>query len=306
MQRGDMSWTPGINFEGASSDELRVLLGVKGSHKFLPVLDRSTLRMDGPLPATFDARQQWPACPTISTIRDQGCCGDCWAVGAVEAISDRICISSNGQQKPVISAEDLMSCCTTCRTNPYNASDPVGGCNGAYGLQYGWQWWVTNGLVTGSKYGSKQGCLPYEIAPTPAAGCLFDDPTPQCVQQCETGFPETWQQDLHYGSTAYAVPQDVETIQLEIFQHGPVEAAFLVYADFFNYTSGVYQYTWGQLEGGHAIRILGWGTEGGLPYWLCANSWGTTWGKLGGYFKILRGADECGIEENVTAGLPKL
>ena len=33
--------------------------------------------------------------------------------------------------------------------------------------------------------------------------------------------------------------------------------------------------------GGHAIRILGWGTENGTPYWLVANSWNTDWGDKG-------------------------
>jgi cathepsin B len=30
------------------------------------------------LPATFDARTQWPNCPTLKEVRDQGSCGSCW------------------------------------------------------------------------------------------------------------------------------------------------------------------------------------------------------------------------------------
>ena len=30
------------------------------------------------LPESFDAREQWPNCPTIKEIRDQGSCGSCW------------------------------------------------------------------------------------------------------------------------------------------------------------------------------------------------------------------------------------
>jgi cathepsin B len=30
------------------------------------------------LPDTFDSRTQWPMCPTIKEVRDQGDCGSCW------------------------------------------------------------------------------------------------------------------------------------------------------------------------------------------------------------------------------------
>jgi cathepsin B len=77
------------------------------------------------------------------------------------------------------------------------------------------------------------------------------------------------------------VPQDVTQIMTAIMNGGPVEAAFDVYADFFDYQSGVYQHKSGGLEGGHAVRVIGWGTESGSPYWLVANSWGTNWGMNG-------------------------
>lgn len=50
---------------------------------------------------------------------------------------------------------------------------------------------------------------------------------------------------------------------------------------------------------------LGWGVEGKTPYWLCANSWGTSFG-IDGFFKIYRGHDECGIEHEITYGTPDL
>jgi len=97
----------------------------------------------------------------------------------------------------------------------------------------------------------------------------------------------------------------VTQIQTEIMKNGPVEADFTVYADFPSYKSGVYQKHSDQVLGGHAIRILGWGTEAGVPYWLVANSWNPDWGDKG-YFKIVRGTDECGIEDDINAGLPKV
>lgn len=67
---------------------------------------------------------------------------------------------------------------------------------------------------------------------------------------------------------------------------------------------GVYQHVEGEVLGGHAIRILGWGEQNGTPYWLVANSWNRDWGDHG-TFKILRGKDHCGIESGVVAGIPK-
>lgn len=59
------------------------------AHKFQePLKLFSEIRSD--LPEEFDARKQWPQCPTITEIRDQGSCGSCWAFGAVEAMSDRV------------------------------------------------------------------------------------------------------------------------------------------------------------------------------------------------------------------------
>lgn len=103
-------------------------------------------------------------------------------------------------------------------------------------------------------------------------------------------------------------------------------------------TTGVYQHLTGDILGGHAIKILGWGEENGTPYWLAANSWNSDWGDKGaallcfsahrcltetqldlnndsvncdsisalfpGFFKIKRGSDECGIESEMVAGMP--
>ena len=39
--------------------------------------------------------------------------------------------------------------------------------------------------------------------------------------------------------------------------------------------------------------------ENGEDYWLVNNSWNSDWGDKG-TFKILRGVDECGIEDEVV------
>lgn len=67
------------------------------------------------------------------------------AFGAVEAMSDRICIHSKAKISVRLSAEDLVFCCYTCGF----------GCDGGY-PGAAWDHWVHKGIVTGGSYGSAQ------------------------------------------------------------------------------------------------------------------------------------------------------
>merc|ERR1719163_1778218 len=97
-----------------------------------------------------------------------------------------------------------------------------------------------------------------------------------------------------------AIEADADTIAAEIMKNGPVEAAFTVFKDFANYAGGIYHATSEEQMGGHAIKIVGWGVEGGVKYWKVQNSWNPYRGEKG-YFRIKRGTDECGIEDQVVA-----
>ena len=59
----------------------------------------------------------------------------------------------------------------------------------------------------------------------------------------------------------------------------------------------------GKQIGGHAVEITGWGIENGKPYWEIANTWGKDWG-IDGYFKMIRGKNNCEIEDNVFGLVP--
>lgn len=84
-------------------------------------------------------------------------------------------------------------------------------------------------------------------------------------------------------------------------EHGPFEVAFEVFADFLTYKGGVYQRKKGRFLGGHAVKVVGYGVDNGVKYWTIANSWNENWGEKG-FFRILRGNNECEIEEKGVAG----
>ncbi|XP_056419824.1 cathepsin B isoform X1 [Hyla sarda] len=293
------TWKAGHNFPNGDINYVRRLCGTLLGGKKLPVRYLFSDQID--LPENFDSRENWPNCPTIKEIRDQGSCGSCWAFGAVEAISDRVCVHSNGKLNVEVSAEDLLSCC---------GGECGMGCNGGY-PSGAWQYWTEKGLVSGGLYDSHIGCRPYSIPPCEhhvngsRPSCKGEEgDTPRCEKKCEEGYGTDYSTDKHFGSKSYGVPSSQKEIMAEIYKNGPVEGAFTVYEDFPTYKSGVYRHVTGEEIGGHAIKILGWGVENGTPYWLCANSWNTDWGDKG-FFKILRGEDHCGIESEIVAGVPK-
>ena len=61
----------------------------------------------------------------------------------------------------------------------------------------------------------------------------------------------------------------------EIYENGPVEASFTVYNDFPTYSSGLYQHISGSAPWEHSIKMLGWGVENRIKFWLWTNSWNT-------------------------------
>jgi len=286
------NWKAGINagFYNADEDYVKRLLGWAPSgkrHEDMGHIDRVSSKAAPP--ASFDARQQWSNCSSIGTIQNQARCGSCWAFGCVESITDRFCIANNQQINVQLSFEDIVSC--------DNQDD---GCQGGEGESC-MQYMINQGVVSAD-------CYPYTVPtcpPTdqPCPPSTFTS-TPPCKSgKCQDG--ENWAQSKHYLKSYADLSQNVAVIQSEIVANGPVEACFTVYEDFLAYKSGVYKHTSGAALGGHCVKIIGWGSLNNEAYWMVANSWTTTWGDSG-FFMILRGVNECGIESDCIAGVPDL
>ena len=281
-------WTASLSSPVArmSLEDVRAqLLGVPDPRLFHAGFERVnyTAAEHAAAPAAYDPREQYPQCRSMRMIRDQAWCGSCWAFGAVSSISDRICIKEG--RDVILSSQDMLAC------------SGAGGCNG--GMPYSaYRYWVSTGVVT-------EDCAPYSFEscdhhiPGSTNPCPSGyGPTPKCERTCKNG--HSWESDKHRGKKAYAVAGEAD-IMTELATRGPCEAVIAVYEDFMVYTSGIYHHVTGRLAGYHAIKILGYGEENGTKYWTLANSWNEHWGEKG-YFRMLRGSDECGVESDLTCG----
>ncbi|CAF3082500.1 unnamed protein product [Rotaria sp. Silwood2] len=107
---------------------------------------------------------------------------------------------------------------------------------------------------------------------------------------------------------------DTATMKQALVDYGPLYASVFIGDDtsstysmissmFNNYKSGVFQPNGCPTSlhsTNHAVVLVGYGVDAitGVPYWKVRNSYGTRWGE-GGYFKIRRGVNMCGIESGV-------
>jgi cathepsin B len=302
---------------GQDMKAFRRLLGVHQGKSYDAVqkLPRATSKIaDDAIPDSFDSATNWPQCaPVINDIRDQSMCGCCWAFAGAEAASDRLCISTNGTVAVPLSAQDVC----------FGAS--FDGCDGGQ-IDTPWQYIARSGAVTGGQYKQTypvnnqtglcsdftlphchhhgpQGNDPYP--PEGSAGCPSQSspPAPHKCDPTASGDHVDWAKDKWSFEGMVQSASGEEGIQKAIMEGGPVETAFTVYSDFANYVSGIYHHVSGGVEGGHAVRIVGWGVDSGTKYWKVANSWNPYWGE-NGYFRIKRGNSECGIEDGVTFSGP--
>mmetsp|Transcript_2076 Transcript_2076/g.3172 ORF Transcript_2076/g.3172 Transcript_2076/m.3172 type:complete len:367 (-) Transcript_2076:1357-2457(-) len=235
------------------------------------------------IPEHFDARERWPGLVDIQPRNQRGC-GSCWALQTTDVLSERIAIQTQGRLKPRLSAQMLISCDTTNR-----------GCKGGY-IGQAWEWLSTEGAVS-------ERCMPYAST---GEYCV------QCTSRCAYGTNITLaprlKAKMHY-RVGIDIPSllfntGVHAIQEEILTNGPVVGGMYIYEDLFYYKRGIYTHSKGEKGVSHAVKIIGWGTENKVPYWIVQNSWGCFWGDAG-YFRIMRGVNECAIESYVYAGIPE-
>ncbi|KAI8501415.1 Tubulointerstitial nephritis antigen-like [Branchiostoma belcheri] len=240
------------------------------------------------IPEFFDARSRWPG--LIQDVRDQGNCGASWAFSTTAVLADRLAIQSRGTMTATLSPQNLLS----CNTNRQR------GCQGGR-LDRAWWFLRKKGVTTDA-------CYPYSSGSSAQAGQCAVPRSNGRPYPCPSNNGETTMK--YQSSPAYKISSREEDIMKEIMTNGPVQATMEVKPDLFSYRSGVYRHTeLAQGEppeyrrrGWHSVRILGCGdvkSISGTNQVLDGGEFlGQTVGEEG-YFRIVRGENECQIESFV-------
>ena len=290
-----------------------------------------------PVPISFDGREQWG--DLLGKVMNQGNCGSCWAFSSVSSLADRFNIQSAGAMDISLSPARLIVCNWETQFAAKNQARFVESPNAWKVTSSQTQELLKSACfgnsleqafdylyILGSNLNS---CIPYDLSSSPTSrlgNFAKSGNLPICftisgraTDMC-SNFYEGIDSGVEWGTPArfyraynyYFVPGTPDMggsdqdIICDIFVWGPVSTSFEVYADFYEFNPKKEIYKWngkGPRVGGHAIVLVGWGEENGIPYWLCRNSWGKDWGDKG-YFKMVRGINMCGIERNVLACIP--
>ncbi|KAL1774587.1 dipeptidyl peptidase 1 [Sigmodon hispidus] len=214
----------------------------------------------------------------VSPVRNQGSCGSCYSFASMGMLESRIRILTNNSQTPILSPQEVVSC-----------SKYAQGCDGGFPYLIAGKYAQDFGVV-------EENCFPYTATDAP---CKLKE---NCLRYYSS---EYYYVGGFYGGCNEAL------MKLELVQRGPIAVAFEVHDDFLHYHSGVYHHTglrdpFNPYEiTNHAVLLVGYGKDPitGSGFWIVKNSWGTQWGEEG-YFRILRGNDECAIESIGVAAMP--
>lgn len=237
------------------------------------------------LPVAYDPRAPGlPQCKSLVPV-NQDQCGSCYAFASAKMYSDRLCRQSGMQYDITLSEQDIVSCYAMTDRGYY-----IDGRTGAFTPAGSWK--ASPGCDGGNAQSVFMQMLSDGKVPRWADEYTGKDATTGDV--CGSIADRS---SLKFTAKSVYSVKGIDEIKNEVATKGAVYASMDIFADFEDYSGGVYTQTSNSKVGGHAVAIVGWGTDPatGAAYLLAQNSWGATWGE-GGFFRIRLGNDEVGIE----------
>lgn len=142
-------------------------------------------------------------------------------------------------------------------------------------------------------YAKRKGLVDENCFPYVGENNVPCDPS---IEQCQKYFIQD-----------YCVASGPEGIKKDILKNGPAIGYLPAYRDFLVYKSGIYAVPEGtsKFQGGHAVKIIGWGTHEGEQYWIIENSWGEDWG-IKGYAHIAVGQEDLFLDQYAFSPNPRV
>ena len=248
-------WVAGeTSVSGLTFEERMLLCGAKfGS---IPEGPEKLNPPPGVIPfGTFDWRNvggiDW-----MTSVKDQGGCGSCWAFGTLGSMEAVINIVENDSYIDMdLSEQFLVSCCDEC-----------GDCGGGYPS-------VTYDFIMNTGV-PDESCFLYVASDVPCDPC------------------SDWSDRAWFITDWIWVSNDPDSIKGALQTYGPLGVALHAPDDFLLYKSGIYEPVWSSPEwdktfpfdqANHWVTLVGYNDTG--EYWIVKNSWGSDWGEEG-YGKI--------------------
>jgi cathepsin B len=210
------------------------------------------------VPQAYDVRMVWPKCMTPIQAQEKCIAGAAFAAAGL--LGERLCINTSQSIVQSLSSQYLIDC-----VNQMIA------CKQELSAEQLFDHLQIIGTPTEEcqPYQSQQG-IPYVCR----TNWCMKKGVKMVLYRCVQG--------------SYKVIEGADSIKEEILRYGPVMTYFDVYADFKNYIAGIYTRASNVRLGAAATRVIGWGVENGIEYWICRSSFGLDWGE-NGHFRIKLG-----------------
>jgi len=276
----------GVNWMSDRKPEEGYKKGHKKPEGFVPTAPVKEFRQRRN-PSSID----WRFTDAVTSIKNQGQCGSCWAFSATEAIESQLALTSGAKYNLELSPQQITSC----------TPEPAEGCDGGFTeAAYEYVQSVT-GLANSFFIPYRQSLTEQEVTlacPSSEVSAIGGP-----LQQLQGGYAAL--SGYSYATKACTEGsckhQDLGALAAAL-EESPLSVCV---------NAGVWQdYTGGVMTSAacgsmaaedqdHCVMAVGFNATAPTPYWIVRNSWADTWGEQG-YIYLEMAENTCGLADDAT------